>query len=409
MNIFQDVLLKRYDQHDTEVYFQASILGVIHISIILLFTLLLNMTFTSRMMDIIFYGVIGLGLVSLVFLYNGFHRVVTSISVTGMGLLASLTAFAVPDFQHYEAYLLASSHMLIILVSSLITHQKRYTLLTAVLGVVYLLVHLIVRVIPALGENLFQGVDDTFIAIFMVTLTGFIVIRSLQRRQRLLAIAQEESDLKDLRATALEKSLKEREVLINEVHHRVKNNLNVAISLIRMQMEKVELEDKSRNILDDSIGRLHSMALVHERLYAGGNISAVEFNPYIASIFQTVLLSYKSPNLEFEVDVDSDLQIGVDRAVPVGLILNELITNVYKHAFHEGQNGRAVVSFHSADNQYTLTVKDSGVGIPITDWSEATSLGLRVVYLLVEQLVGTLHVDNTQGTRVEITFPMATG
>jgi two-component sensor histidine kinase len=406
MNWYRDVLLKRYAGVDSERYFQASVLAIVHLSIAFLFALVLSFAFTNPMMNLLLTLVSVLSGLSLIGLYLGYLRIVTIVSVSGMGLLGSLTAFATPDFHPYEAYMLAASHMLIILFSSLLTHQKRYTFFTGLLGVVYLVIHIFIRVIPSSGDNLALSLDDSLIGIFMVIVTSFVVIRSLQRRQRLLFIAEEQSRLKDIRSVELEKSLKEKEILLNEVHHRVKNNLNVAISLIRMQMDQTTLPPESMGVLQDSIGRLHSMALVHERLYAGGNFSAIEFKPYIDSVFQSVFWSFDRNNLNFEVEVDPDLQIGVDRAIPCGLILNELITNVYKHAYPQHGAGEARISFRRENGNYCLSVEDKGIGILQTDWSNTNTLGLKVVYLLVEQLQATLEVDNKDGTQVRISFPV---
>lgn len=405
--LFNDVFLKRYPDKGSEAYFQASVLSIVHIIIILLFSVTISFAFTNTMMTNILVSVVVLAIVSLIFLHVGYHRLVTIISLAGMGFLASLTAFVTPVFHSYEAYMLAASHMLIILFSSLLTQQKRYTLLTVILGVTYVIIHLIVRVIPNSIDNLALSIDDTLISLFMIILSGFVVIRSLQRRQALLFIANEETRLKENRTKELEHILKEKEILLNEVHHRVKNNLNVAISLIHMQIDQYKLPQEALSALQDSIGRLHSMALVHERLYAGGNFSAIEFKPYIDSVFQSVFSSFDRLNLDFEIDVDPDLEIGVDRAIPCGLILNELITNVTKHAYPQQGAGIALVRFKKEGENYCLSVRDEGIGVQQTDWGESKTLGLRVVYLLSEQLEASLEVDNAKGTHVRITFPIS--
>jgi len=206
----------------------------------------------------------------------------------------------------------------------------------------------------------------------------------------------------------LKQSLEEKEILLHEVHHRVKNNLNVAISLQRMQIRNLDPSNEAVSALQESVGRLNSMALVHERLYAAGNLKAVEFKPYIVAICSAVVHSFQKPNIKFVVNVEDGFSIELTRAVPCGLILNELITNVCNHAFPGDSAGIAEITFTlSVANQVTLTVRDEGVGISDQVDRSSQSLGLHLISLLTEQLAGDLDIQgDSHGTTVTINFPL---
>jgi len=204
-----------------------------------------------------------------------------------------------------------------------------------------------------------------------------------------------------LRAMLLEK-----EALLMEVHHRVKNNLQVISSLLKFQSNYVTDESALR-MFDESQGRIRSIALVHEKLYRSLDLARVDSAEYIRDLVVQLFRLYHIPptDVTLEMDVD-EVMLDLDTAIPCGLIINELVSNALKHAFLEGREGKVRVSLQSRGGQLALTVSDDGVGLPDDfDYRSARSMGLQLINTLVEQLEGTLLVDSTEkGTVFRVTF-----
>ena len=204
-------------------------------------------------------------------------------------------------------------------------------------------------------------------------------------------------------------SLKEKEMLLQEIHHRVKNNLQVISSLLNLQAGYIDSEI-IRDVFRDSQNRVRSMALVHEKLYRSADLARVDLAEYIRNLATFLFGSYQATagRITHEIQADNVL-LGIDAAVPCGLILNELISNTLKHAFPDGRSGQIRVELgQDDDQQVTLVVADNGIGLP-PDFSilETDSLGMQLVDTLVEQLDGTLEIQSQAGTQFKITFPLS--
>jgi two-component sensor histidine kinase len=201
-------------------------------------------------------------------------------------------------------------------------------------------------------------------------------------------------------------SLLEKEVLLKEIHHRVKNNLQVISSLLYLQSKQI-VEPKTLEMFVDSQNRVRSMALVHERLYQTEDLARVNVAEYIRSLTSYLFQSYGpgADRIKLEVDV-ANLLLGIDIAVPCGLIINELLSNALKHAFPGNAKGSIRVGFSTGpDGRYTLVVGDNGVGFPEgSDFRQTRSLGLQLVRTLVNQLEGTIELDRSGGTQFQIVF-----
>jgi PAS domain S-box-containing protein len=200
-------------------------------------------------------------------------------------------------------------------------------------------------------------------------------------------------------------SLAEKEVLLKEIHHRVKNNLQIITSLLSLQSGKVEsLEIQS--LLRESQTRVKSMALVHEELYQSEDFSRVDFADYIRRLTTNLFHTYQTGPIPISLLVDvQELFLTVDTAIPCGLIINELVSNALKHAFRDREGGTVTIQLQSDGALYVLTVSDDGIGLPIGIDPETTeSLGLQLVSTLTHQLGGSLAVVRDQGTRFEVQF-----
>ena len=208
------------------------------------------------------------------------------------------------------------------------------------------------------------------------------------------------------RQAALAHSVREREVLLQEVHHRVKNNLQVISSLINMQVRNLE-QGGTRDALQECQTRVLAIALIHEKLYQSNDYARVRFSDYArslaANVFHTTGTSQNDVSLELAID---EVPLGVDRAIPCGLVINELITNSLKHAFTDGRTGTIRVELKKLDDgQLCLKVQDDGVGLPHGfEIHKIASMGLQLVCTLSEQLDASLVVNGDRGASFQLTF-----
>ncbi len=201
-------------------------------------------------------------------------------------------------------------------------------------------------------------------------------------------------------------SLREKEVLLKEIHHRVKNNLQVMSSLLYLQSKNIK-DIETLEMFQDSQSRVRSMALVHEKLYQSQDLARIDFAEYVRSLASYLFRSYgvNTNVIRLKINVD-DVFLGVDAAIPCGLIVNELVSNSLKHAFPGGRRGEIRIEFYSEDDgQYALMVSDDGVGFPEDlDFRDTGSLGLQLVHTLIEQVGGIIELDRSDGTKFKITF-----
>ncbi|HAA27382.1 MAG TPA: hypothetical protein DCE56_06485 [Cyanobacteria bacterium UBA8553] len=204
----------------------------------------------------------------------------------------------------------------------------------------------------------------------------------------------------------LQESLQEKEVLLQEIHHRVKNNLQVICSLLDLQSQYIK-EPAMRDMFRESYNRVKSMALVHEKLYQHRNFARINFAEYIESLTQDLFYAYrvKASHVTRELDIE-EITLNIDTTIPCALIINELVSNALKYAFPDNQEGTISVALHTEESQQlTLTVKDSGKGLPKDfDFNTTKSLGLQLVKVLTNQLQGTLEIDSKSGTEFRISF-----
>ena len=205
----------------------------------------------------------------------------------------------------------------------------------------------------------------------------------------------------------LKLSLKEKEVLLKEIHHRVKNNLQVISSVLRLQSDYVR-DEKILALFNDSQNRIRSMALIHEKLYQSSNLLKINFDEYIRDLTDNLIRSYVSFSSAVTLTTNAiGVWLNIDTAIPCGLIINELVSNSLKHAFLEtNQENEIQISITSAhDNEFTLIVRDNGIGFPEDiDFRNTESLGLELVCIFTEQLDGTIELDRSNGTAFVITF-----
>jgi two-component sensor histidine kinase len=204
----------------------------------------------------------------------------------------------------------------------------------------------------------------------------------------------------------LRNSLKEKEVLLREIHHRVKNNLQVVSSLLYLQAKNVSDIDALR-MFRDGKNRVKSMALIHEELYNSKDLSRIDFKAYIKNLSSNLFGSYReeSKTIFLENDVD-DISLSIDTAINCGMIINELVSNSLKHAFNKVTKGKIWIKLHASDrNSYLLTIGDDGSGFPgHINFRNTVSLGLQLVCNLTDQLNGKIELRSDNGTEFKIAF-----
>lgn len=201
-------------------------------------------------------------------------------------------------------------------------------------------------------------------------------------------------------------SLAEKEIMLKEIHHRVKNNLQIVASLLYLQAQKLA-DPRLAELLHESQNRISSMAFIHETLYQSNDYTRVDFDRYLHSLSTSLFTSYGVDRRQIELRIATHgVAMNVNLAIPCGLIVNEVVSNALKHAFPAGRSGSIQIEAEQRpDGTYVLQMSDDGVGMPAQAGAQTATLGLRLVERLVGQLGGTLERQGRQGTSYRIAFP----
>ena len=203
------------------------------------------------------------------------------------------------------------------------------------------------------------------------------------------------------------RQMNEKEMLLKEVHHRVKNNLQTVSSLLSLQSRNVQ-EDKMKNLLKSTQNRVISMAMVHEMLYMRKDISQIEYRSYVQELSEYLIRSIKGLDSKVNLKIDiPEIKLGIDTAIPLGLLINEAVTNALKYGFADDQEGEIYIALKKEiDKHYVLNIGDNGVGFPDTiNYKNSKSLGLKLIHNLARQLKGSIQKDTSKkGTNYIIRF-----
>ncbi|HWF11562.1 MAG TPA: sensor histidine kinase [Bryobacteraceae bacterium] len=200
-------------------------------------------------------------------------------------------------------------------------------------------------------------------------------------------------------------SLLEKEELLKEVHHRVKNNLQVIVSLLNLQARQIN-DKRALTLFEETRNRVQSISAIHELLYRAESFASIHLLGYARQLVPDLIRFY---GLEERVTIEiagEAATLELERAVPYGMLLNELASNACKHAFSSGRTGRLIIEFQTDGRQIEMKVADDGPGLPQGfDYSQASSLGLKLIHGLVRQLRGTLEIQSDAGTTIRVRFP----
>lgn len=207
------------------------------------------------------------------------------------------------------------------------------------------------------------------------------------------------------RAELIEQHMKAQSILIKEIHHRVKNNLQIICGLLELQAIQVK-DEETRNALLDTQSRVKSMALVHEKIYQSEDLSSINYKEYIDQLAEYLFTSHEHSNVTYSIDSDN-VNMSIDSAIPAGIIINELITNSLKHAFPDGRKGSVGIKLREQKNGILLIVEDDGIGFKQDfELNKTSSLGLELVNALSQQLNAKVEVDSKNGTRFSFYIPL---
>jgi PAS domain S-box-containing protein len=228
-------------------------------------------------------------------------------------------------------------------------------------------------------------------------------IFKLRKRDVIVSVARDVTPWKEAEKIVKD-SLKEKELLLQEVHHRVKNNLMIISSLLNLQSRYINDEDVL-NMIKDSQSRARSMAIIHEKLYSCRDLKRINFGEYIESITEDLFNTYSTnSHVSLRMDVDY-LMLDINTCLPLGLIVNELVSNSLKYAFPKGKTGCVTVRFHRGPENYVLEVGDDGAGLPEDlDIDHADSMGMELVSSFTHQLKGEMELIRKNGTHFRIRF-----
>ncbi|MEO5359226.1 MAG: PAS domain S-box protein [Nitrospirota bacterium] len=259
-----------------------------------------------------------------------------------------------------------------------------------------------------LDEVISMGLPVTFESIRgeSICLTNMYPVFDSEHNVRGIAIYASDITLRKKYENYLLQSIKEKELLMREIHHRVKNNLQIVAGLIGLQLNHIT-DETYKAMFNETRNRIKSIALVHDKLYGSKGLADVDFKKYILSLSNDLFSSFGvdrgSVTLNLSIE---NVIIGVDIAVPCGLIVNELFTNILKYAFPDKIIGKIDISIDAKDNgKFEMVVSDNGVGFPEdVDFRHTKSLGLHIVNILVRQISGTIELDRTHGTKFIIQF-----
>lgn len=268
-----------------------------------------------------------------------------------------------------------------------------------------------VETMRALSGEHIENTEFEFVAKDGRRLTVEISVNPIFRDNEVIAVVNVARDITERVRTEeqIKASLAEKEILLKEIHHRVKNNLQIIVSLLSLQAIGTD-NPLMLAQFQDSQNRVRSMALIHERLYRSNDLAHIDFGTYLRDLAEYLLNSYTTRNANIDLVVEADdVRLDIDQAVPCGLMVNELISNALKHAFPDERAGSVSVEMRIVNESYIqLVVGDNGVGFPEqVDYRTAASLGLQLVNSLARQLGGSIDVSKTPGTKFVIRFPKA--
>lgn len=349
------------------------------------------------------------GFVLICFIGWYFNRI--HLHTTAAVFLFTFISIAIFYFDSYSGFLSGTylyHFPLILSISFLFDYKSEKKIMFFQFGLVLIFLSINVFTRYTLFKSNF--IDDekryqmfAFNLIFSVLAVGFFIYLNIKSHYTVNQIILERLSEQEIAKKTIKQTIAEKDVLLTELHHRVKNNLAVIAGLFSLKIDSIK-SPEAKEVLIESRNRVRSMALIHNRLYKNSNFANVDFEQYINELLNEIKLSYPSISQTIAINKHiSNITLNVNTAIPCGLILNELLSNCYKHAFVGRDNGAIFISFILNGDTIELTVKDNGIGLP-KDFDSKESLGITVIQSLCEQLEGTCEFSEYDGTCFKLSF-----
>ncbi len=239
--------------------------------------------------------------------------------------------------------------------------------------------------------------------VLLIAIIILLILNNQYSKKREKELAQINKQIQS-QNIVIEQSLKEKEILLKEIHHRVKNNLQIITSMLSLQISKTNSED-SKFILNEAKQRIASIALTHQMLYQKGNFSSLQLNDFISKLILQIESTISQNNVSITLNIQpNNTSVNIDTAIPLGLIVNEILTNCFKHAFPNNRSGNIVVTLVKELNKTVLTISDNGIGFNVENTLQNKSLGLELIEILSDQLSASLKTINDNGTKYILTL-----
>ena len=236
-----------------------------------------------------------------------------------------------------------------------------------------------------------------------------VVSNNKGERKRMAGFCEDITERKQ-EENQIKAALKEKETLLQEIHHRVKNNMQVISSLLKLQSSSIE-DDRIKDALKESQNRIYTMSAVHETLHGSGNLSEIDLKGYLSKVATSIFQTYNANPSTVKLNISiEEIPISIKQASPLGLVINEVVSNSLKYAFPEDRKGEINLEMKKLPDALELTIMDNGIGIPgEVDWKNSNTLGLKLVRTLVEnQLDGSIDMESNNGTKFTIKFNIET-
>jgi len=230
------------------------------------------------------------------------------------------------------------------------------------------------------------------------------LIETKGKPKGIMVVARDITDRKRVEEQ-IKEALNEKEILLKEIHHRVKNNMQIISSLLSLQEGHIK-DQAVRKAFKESQARIRSMAMIHEKLYQSEDLAEVGIKDFVESLTADLFITYDvNPDTVSLRNNVKNVYLKLDTAIPCCLLINELVSNSLKYAFPQGKAGEIIITLRSKNNTYRLTVKDNGIGFPKeVDFHNTKSLGLQLVHMFVKKLHGSIKLDNRRGTEINVSF-----
>ncbi|MBN1783207.1 hypothetical protein JW948_18875 [bacterium] len=349
--------------------------------------------------------VVSFVMITAAFLLGLYKNLKTALFFMSLIMLASVTIIVTVGQGIHDVAIVA--YPAILLMSSLLLDSGYFIALTvfSLISLAWTVFGDAARIYHPLPHGRGSTADFYVVGTILLISAVFSYMLAHNFRQS-ISKARKEIDERLKAEEALQKSLADKSALLQEIHHRVKNNLTIISSLLSLQESRIHEKEDIKSSFEDIRNRIMAMSLVHEQLYNSETLSHIDMPQYIDRLMQKLVSAFDSQHrIQVEMNIDP-VVLNIETAIPCGIIINEIITNAYKHAFGDYVQGEIKLQLRKNEDMYLLNICDNGPGLPQDiDMNKTDSLGLSLISLLTKQLGGHVVVENRGGCCITLEFP----